>query len=306
MSLWRESWRDSLIHERVFACYVLFTLIRLIYSAGFSSPHVLVYFGSLALMAGGVLLTRRYPSVWAWRGRLVIYPVLMNIMFVNLRWVSPLINDSKKDAILWQIDKWITGGSLSVMLEPLIAPPLTEFFSFCYMFFMVYLFLSIVVWLFSPTPIARIFYAGLFSLYGIGYFGYTLVPAVGPYAVYASEFTRPLSGYFMTNFLASIYPTGTNYTDIFPSLHCAITTYLLLFDMKWNRRRFWICLVPSVGLLFSTIYLRYHYFVDVLAGLAVAAAALFIAHAARLREERCSREKINRSCYHDNKLKVLP
>jgi membrane-associated phospholipid phosphatase len=143
-----------------------------------------------------------------------------------------------------------------------------------------------LIWLFSAAPLARIFYSGLFSLYGIGYFGYTLVPAIGPYAVYTSEFATPLTGYFMTDFLAGIYPTGTNYTDIFPSLHCAVTAYLLLFDMKWNRRRFWICLIPSLGLGFSTIYLRYHYFVDVLAGLAVAAVALCIARSARLREER--------------------
>lgn len=280
-------WRDSLIHERVFGSYVLFTLIRLIYYEGFFSSHVFLYFGSLVLIAGGVLIKQRHDSIWAWRARLLIYPVLMNVLFTNMRWVSPLINEGKKDAILWELDKWITGGSLSVMLEPLISPILTEFLSFCYMFFMVYLFISMLLWLLSPLPLARIFYAGLFSLYGIGYFGYTLVPAIGPYVTYASEFSSPLTGYFMTDFLSAVYPTGTNYTDIFPSLHCAITAYMLLFDMKWNRRRFWICLIPSIGLGFSTIYLRYHYFVDVLAGLAVAAVALFIAHSVRLKEERC-------------------
>jgi membrane-associated phospholipid phosphatase len=216
----------------------------------------------------------------------VIYPLLMNALFVNMRWVSPLINDDKKDFLLWNIDKLIIGGNLSVMLEPLISPPLTEFLSFCYMFFMVYLFISMLAWLFSSAPMARIFYAGLFSLYGIGYFGYTLVPAVGPYDVYASEFTVPLTGYFMTDFLAAVYPSGTNYTDVFPSLHCAITVYMLLFDMKWNHLRFRICLIPGLGLLFSTIYLRYHYFVDILAGLAVAAIALRLAHSVRLMEER--------------------
>ena len=278
-------WRDSLIHERVFGGYVFFTLIRLI-RAGFPSPHVLLYIGALALIAGGVCLTRLRASDRAWRARLAVYPVLMYILFVNMRWVSPLINSGKRDALLWAADKSITGGSLSMMMEPLISPPLTEFMSFCYMFFMVYLFISICTWLFSPVPLARIFYAGLFSLYGIGYFGYTLIPAVGPYIAYAPEFKTPLTGYFMTDFLAAAYPFGTNFTDIFPSLHCAVTLYMLIFDMKRNRRRFWICLIPSLGLMLSTIYLRYHYFVDVLAGAVLAVAALGVVSLEASREEQ--------------------
>ena len=274
------------MHERIFGGYVLFTLVRLLLAVGVLSIHTLIYAGSLSLILAGPLVTRWSDSAWAWRIRLAIYPALMNALFVNMRWVSPLINDGKRDALLWGIDESLVGGNLSVMLEPLISPPLTELMSFCYMFFMPYLFLSMLLWLFSTPAKARIFYSGLFSLYGLGYLGYTLVPAIGPYIAYRSVFNVPLAGYFMADFLAASYSSGTNYTDIFPSLHCAVSAYLLFFDMKWHRRRFVFCLLPCAGIWFSTIYLRYHYFVDILAGFAVTAIALYIARLARLREER--------------------
>jgi hypothetical protein len=137
-------WRDSLVHERVFGAYVAFTLIRLVLAVGFLSPHTLVYGASLAVIVLGTFFTRRGGSLGAWRARLAIYPILMNVLFVNMRWVSPLINDGKKDSILWELDRLLVGGSLSVMLEPLISPLLTELMCFCYMFFMAYLAVGMV------------------------------------------------------------------------------------------------------------------------------------------------------------------
>jgi membrane-associated phospholipid phosphatase len=258
-------------------------LIRLWFAAGFFSAHAVFYSLSLLLIVFGAAVTRYRDTAMAWRARLVIYPILVNILFVNMRWVSPMINEDKMDAVLWGLDGRLFGGSLSIMMEPLVSPALTETLSFCYMFFMVYLFLSMIIWLLSNVSVARVFYSGLFSLYGVGYFGYTLVPAVGPYIVYADRFTVPLKGWFLTNFLTSTYSSGTNYTDVFPSLHVAVSAYLLFFDMKWNRRRFKICLLPCVGIWFSTIYLRYHYFVDVLSGFTLAALALC---AAKLTERK--------------------
>ena len=54
--------------------------------------------------------------------------------------------------------------------------------------------------------------------------------------------------------------------DCFPSGHTEIALVVLLYAWRFERRYF--CgLLPAVGLLlFSTVYLRYHYVVDVLAG----------------------------------------
>lgn len=268
--------RNMLIHEVIFGGYILFTLLRLVHSVGLGSEHTAIYALSLLVVAAGPLITKQSNSPWACRLRLLIYPILMNVLFVNMRWVSPLINEGKRDAVLWELDKIIAGGSLSIRMQSIVSPPLTELMSLFYIFFMPYLFLSMIAYLFSKPAQARVFYSGLFSLYGIGYMGYTLVPAIGPYIIYATEFSIPLTGYLLTETLKDWYPSGTNYTDIFPSLHCAVSAYILFSDAMWHRRRFYLFLIPCIGIWISTLYLRYHYFVDIIAGAVVAAIALSI------------------------------
>jgi membrane-associated phospholipid phosphatase len=53
--------------------------------------------------------------------------------------------------------------------------------------------------------------------------------------------------------------------------------YLLVFDRWHYRRRFWRLLVPCSALWVSTVYLRYHYCVDVAAGAGIAAIGLSVA-----------------------------
>jgi hypothetical protein len=149
-------WRGMLIHERVFGAYIACTLMRLWFAVGFFSAHTLVYAAALASVAAAASITRG-GSMRAWRIRLGFYPILTVILFVHLRWVSPLINDSKRDAVLWEIDQVLVGGSVSVMLEPVISPLLTEFSSFCYMFFMVYLAMGVLTYLFVGESLARVF-----------------------------------------------------------------------------------------------------------------------------------------------------
>ena len=52
----------------------------------------------------------------------------------------------------------------------------------------------------------------------------------------------------------------------FPSLHSGVTLLTLLLSFKHARKLFWIMLPFCIGLLLSTIYLRHHYVVDMIAG----------------------------------------
>ena len=45
-----------------------------------------------------------------------------------------------------------------------------------------------------------------------------------------------------------------------------VTCALLAFDYRYCRRRFHWMALPAAGLIVSTLYLRFHYAVDLLAG----------------------------------------
>ena len=58
--------------------------------------------------------------------------------------------------------------------------------------------------------------------------------------------------------------------DAFPSGHTAIAIIVLAMAARYQRRLFYPLLVITVSLMISTVYLRYHYVIDVIAGVLLA------------------------------------
>ena len=65
--------------------------------------------------------------------------------------------------------------------------------------------------------------------------------------------------------------------DCFPSLHVAHATVVAVIAFRFRRRLF-VALSPiALGLIVSTIYLRMHYVIDVVAGAVVGVGAVALA-----------------------------
>ncbi len=272
-------------HEVVFNAFLLITTVRLALAGGEAWPWTLFHGTILGIALGLTVWCWQDPTQMRWRLRLGLYALAIGPLFAQMRHSVPLIHPGKDDALLQSWDSLIFGGNASLAMEGWISDPLTEVMSFCYVLFFPYLVLSIIRALVGPLPRAKRFFSGLFTLYGIGFLGYTLLPALGPYVSLADQFSRPLGGYGLSWLSASLYPAGTNEADVFPSLHVAITVFILAMDWTTNRRRCLVWLPFCVGLWISTLYLRYHYATDVLAGFALAAVALTV-----VRLDRVSRE----------------
>jgi len=60
--------------------------------------------------------------------------------------------------------------------------------------------------------------------------------------------------------------------DCFPSGHTELTLLVLYCAWRMNKKLFRLYLIPATALIFSTVYLRYHYVVDVIAGAIIALA----------------------------------
>jgi len=274
---------NTLPHEHFFGFFLVVTWLRLVLNVGLLNPHSVSFMCYLAGAAALVHRCSKSPTDLNWRIRLIYYAVLMNIIYWQMRAAVPLIHPVKEDLLLQQLDNLLIGGSLSLRLERWVSPLLTEIMSLCYILFMPYLMFSLISYATEDIKLCRRFYAGLFSLYGIGFLGYTLLPALGPYLATPDKFSTALSGFRITGLNASMVLNGSNRVDVFPSLHCAVSAYMLLFDRRHKRWRFKLYLLPCLGLWISTLYLRYHYFVDVVFGFALAAFALHIT-------ERCQPE----------------
>jgi membrane-associated phospholipid phosphatase len=273
----RRVFAQLFTHELFFGAFLLVTFVRLLFAEGRFSADTLVFGTGLIVASALIVYDRRTNTTSSLRWRLVFYPIAINVYFQQLRTAVPSLSDWRADTALRNIDRALLGDTPSILWQHLSMPGLTEFMSLCYLFFFPYLIIGVVMNFIGPMWRCKAFVVGLFSLYGVGFLGYTLVPAAGPYLAFGDLFKAPLAGGPLTALNASLVHKGSTGVDVFPSLHVAVSLFILGFDFQHNRRRFWLCLVPCIGLWCSTLYLRYHYLIDVLCGALLAAWALWIA-----------------------------
>jgi membrane-associated phospholipid phosphatase len=98
--------------------------------------------------------------------------------------------------------------------------------------------------------------------------------------VLASQFTKNLYGYphFFSKLNADAFALlPVDSRAAFPSLHTAVSLSMLICAWRFLRTWFWMALPFVLGLWASTIYLRHHYAVDLLAGFVLAPLALWMA-----------------------------
>ena len=265
-------------HEWFFGAFLLIHWLRLVVAVGPLDHDALLYFGLLVANILVIAWCRRSETNLRWQVRLWFYPVAMNAVFFTMGSAVLKVAPHKYDDLLAAMDRALFGATLSARAEVLATPVLTEILSFCYLLFFPYLVVSWFYYARCGLPQLRKLIVGLFTIYGLGFLGYSLVPAGGPHLALPDEFTVPLTGWAIARFNTFVVANGSNGVDVFPSLHCAVSAFLLFFDRQHARWRYRLYLVPCIGLWLATIYLRYHYFVDVVLGFALAAFALWIAN----------------------------
>jgi membrane-associated phospholipid phosphatase len=98
-----------------------------------------------------------------------------------------------------------------------------------------------------------------------------LFPVESPYFALASLNLRPLEGGAFTSVIELIERFGRVHGGAFPSAHVAGSMVALLAARRYKRWLFWICLPFFLSMCVATVYGRYHYIADVLAGIVVGA-----------------------------------
>jgi hypothetical protein len=261
----------------------LFTVLHLVVLSGLLSvrprawPLIGCFVLYLALTHLAAAACGAKPSPLRWRVRVLLYPVIGNLMYFQLADVVAAMPPVLQDRRLQRVDQWLVGGDLSLALQAWNHPWLTEILSAAYLCYVPYVSAGALFYLLDDLTLTIRFYLGILAAVSLGFLGYVLVPAYGPYLALADQFTVPLSGDLITHFNADLVRRGSIRVDTFPSLHCALPAFVLAFDYLHHRARFWVGLIPCLLLWFSTIYLRYHYFADAVAGFVLAGASLVLA-----------------------------
>jgi membrane-associated phospholipid phosphatase len=213
------------------------------------------------------------------RGRLfrlahdLVVPVLsILVAFDSLGSIVHSINPVDIDPLLIKLDCMLCGGHPTVMLEKLVSPFLTDILQLAYTS---YYFLPIVLGVVLKVRREdEAFDRSLFFImlcFYLSYVGYLLWPALGPRFTVDYLQHIELKGLIIAGPIRHLLNTLEGIKrDAFPSGHTAVALTVLYLARKYEKRLF-VCFTPVVcALIFSTVYLRYHYVVDVIAGVILA------------------------------------
>ncbi|MGH7804873.1 MAG: phosphatase PAP2 family protein [Candidatus Binatia bacterium] len=261
-------------HEVVFGFFLALIWARLVAQAGPFNPSSLAFLGCLLAPIAVIHWARRRPTPLRWRVRLLLYAPLMGLSFFLLPSAFALLDLPSADA---RIVGWEHAllGEMNLAIQPWEHPLLTDAMMLAYLFFFYYLVAGPAYYCIHDLGRFRKCFAGLFTVYGLGFIGYMAFPTAGPFRFL--DFAEPLRTGWITELAKPVVDAASNGVDAFPSIHVAVSVYLLTFDAWHHRRRFWRMLAPCLALWASTVYLRYHYGVDVLAGMVLAGIGLSVA-----------------------------
>jgi len=286
---------QALLHpaDKVIVAYLV-VIAALVLAFSFRIPawpqliaaHALVIITVLLLAKWDQVATRRLaasPLGAASLSRFIHgwYPVaLITATFKELTYLIPLIHPRDFDAQLAAIDYRIFGAHPTVWLEQITFPAITEALQIVYVtYYILPIILGVVLWRKRWMEQYKFWLFIVVLGFYVSYLGYIAVPATGPRflpAVKEAQ-TLPLTGVWLFTSLRESLDRMEGITrDCFPSGHTELTLLVLYYARRFHRRTFWLLLPIGSALIFSTVYLRYHYVIDVIAGAATAAFVIFI------------------------------
>ena len=260
---------------------------------GFASPPVLTFgiilFAAISLFVVPII-ARRYQRL-PMRILYVVYILpLLFLLYPIAQKIAIGLHDRIFDSTLIAIDQFMFGGInptqwifAHIHLSELIVELLE------YTYFAHYLYpIILITELFVRQDYVRLRDYRFAMIYGVilSFILNMAIPAIGPrFTLHEfSALGKELPGVWILDTLRDQLNTGEGITavmtskeaalsvlrDAFPSGHTMLTVMTLIFAFRYKATVRWFLLPLGLSLIISTVLLRYHYVIDVIAGIAFA------------------------------------
>ena len=208
-----------------------------------------------------------------------LYPAILYTFFyceiaVALHWVFKGFFDPQ----ILAVERAILGVDLNVWLIPAQQTLLNEWMMLGY--FSYYLVIpSLALTLYWQRRIGELhdFLTAVTVTFVISYAGFILYPVAGPRYFLAESFSGPIPGWCFVPLVNWIIASGAIHGGCMPSSHVAVALVVLVWAYRTNRRLAMVMTPFILTLFFATVWGRYHYLSDVVAGWLVGVAGLRLA-----------------------------
>lgn len=219
-------------------------------------------------------------SIWKYLHLWYIAPLIF-ITFKQLYFMIHPIHPIDYDDWLIAVDRWIFGVDPTVWFYQFSHPILTEILQIVYTSFYI-LPIILGVELVIKKRYSEFEYAAYMVVYGffLSYLGYFSLPAVGPRFTLHDFYSidTELPGIFLTSLLrefvnlgesipkGTVNPAQLVQRDVFPSGHAQLTFVVMILSYKLKSKTRYFLITTGTLLIIATVYLRYHYVIDLIAG----------------------------------------
>ncbi len=242
-------------------------------------PHLLVRLGIFLLI--GVLAYAQAKSNLKWiRFIHLIYPlVLLAYLFKETAYLNHLFVHHYMDAWIVMAEQKIFGYLPSVVFSKKFSEPwFSELLNFGYFsYYFLTIGIALLFYFRFPEEAERIVFIVITSLF-IYYLFFIFFPTEGPiYYLQAPLNERVHSGVFsqLVNLADRI---GDGRTGAFPSSHVGMAVIYVILIYKRFPKLFWVVAFLTFLICFATVYIKAHYFLDVLSGLLSAPMIFFFSN----------------------------
>jgi hypothetical protein len=236
----------------------------------------------LALTRGEILRNGSFSHGLVYRLTLCLAVFLS---YFQLRWILPAVSPHSLDAELLAFDLRVFGYEPAIAWDRYVTPHTTEWFAFFYFgyFFLLSAHVLPIMLLGKDQLRTAHFALGIFIVFCTGHLLYMVVPGWGPYHHLAGQFEHPLEGGLFWRLVRATVDAGGSQKDIFPSLHTATPTYFAIYSYMHRRalpfRFTWPFMAfVATQIIVATMFLRWHYLVDILAGITLATTAALVSY----------------------------
>jgi membrane-associated phospholipid phosphatase len=257
--------------DKVILVYTLFALVLI---AGWwrAIPDVGIHFAGHIVVAVLIIfeIKRPNPTSWIFRNW---YPLpFVGSCYKEMAILIHAIRRTDADQFLANLDLQIWHAYPSIWLERIYSAGLTEYLQTVYTLFIPgVLLVAALLWKRGRYSEFQ-YYAFLIATgFLVSYIGYLLVPARGPRFLLKHLEQIPLQGLWLFHAMqGTLDRLESAHYDCFPSGHTELTILACWGSRMVSNRLFQVYFAYTLSIIFATVYLRYHYTVDLLAGAIVA------------------------------------
>jgi membrane-associated phospholipid phosphatase len=265
LKLWQAADVITIAYQLVLMSIIISNYSSILNAYNFLFYHILIILFLLILPYLGKGKIINFLRNWS--------PVLIiPTNFGELHYLVHTVNPIDLDSLLLELDLLIFSVHPTVWLEKLSVPWLTEYLQWIYSTF--YFLPMILAGLLYKQGRFSDFYFFVFVIvlgFYLSYFGYFAVPAIGPRFTINHLQTQPVIGVWLTTGIRDLLNQLENIQrDAFPSGHTEITLLTMMYAKRYAKSYYYVLIIIGSSLIISTVYLRYHYVVDVIAGIVLA------------------------------------